>query len=821
MLSINNYISHRWQDENKLEKTRSLTQHLFEVGTAMSQNIQNFPNSDKNFEKIGIITGVFHDFGKFTTYFQNYIQFGKKSEYKEHAFISALYGAFYSHKIGLDNEDLYIVYSSILHHHSNLCNVDEDIGQTKIIEGKLYSPDQYLNKRVNTILKEQIADLSKNQQKINLLFSEVIRKFNAIFETEETFLVEFLRDGYIEIFNILVKFRSKIYKKQIDESVSLKLIYVFSSLIDSDKFSAAGIQRTNHYSVDPSIVDLYRQNKFNLNDWSSIINMRNQIYEEIKNSISKLDLKNHILTITAPTGSGKTIASIMAALKISKKIDETQGKVSRIIYSMPFVTLLEQNFKVSEEIFSSIPDFSKNPQKYIISHYHLSDPTYLIDGEELPVEKALLLVESWDSFFIVTTFVQLFESMISNNNKKLKKVHNIANSIIIIDEIQSIKVELWPTIRDILTKFSKEFNVYFIIMSATLPEIYSESIELSGSKIQIQERFKSLKRVDLHIDITPCSIEEAVISKESYFGMKSILFIFNTIESSIQAFSYLQEYIKSIELTLNLYYISGNLTPRDREEVINKILMELKNGERPIVIGTQIFEAGVDIDFDVVVRDISPIDSIIQSSGRANRNGKYSKGEVFVIDVSKDQSSFGYFSKLVYGKIHTEVSMEILQQFNGMVIEEGEVNTLVMDYYRRLKEKYLEGDKIYINALNNLSYGKGKNESGETYSSDFKIIEKYPECGIFVEEDEEATSVLLKFLEIKMLNDPIVRKKEFIRIRRDFYKFLINIDERKMKKYGLTCHKEGNLYIMYRIVANSQYDRQIGIMSHSQEGLVE
>ena len=821
MSSITNrFISHKWKDESGIERTRSLDQHLLEVGTSMYKNMCNFPKRERDLEKVGIITGIFHDFGKFTSYFQNYIKGGRDQEYKEHAFISALYGGYFGLRIGLKVEYVYIIYSSILHHHSNLCNLDEDAGRQKIVNGKLYSPNGSLSRRVNAILEAQIKDLRRNQIGLNSILLGVINEFNQILEVDQTFISDFLNEGYVDIFNRIVDFCLSLSHKKIEETVALKLIYNFSSLIDSDKFSAAGLKNPEVTMVDPMVVETFRQNKFNLNKRSYVNDLRNSIYVAIKKSVSELNLNEHVFTITAPTGSGKTIASIMAALQIAKKIRESHGKISRIIYALPFVTLLEQNFMVAEKIFSIIPDFKENPQKYIISHHHLAEPKFEIDGDKLPTEKALLFVESWDSFFIVTTFVQLFESLISNINRKLKKVHNIANSIVIIDEIQSIDVALWSTIRDILKKFSAEFNVYFIIMSATLPEIYPNASELSGSPQQIEERFKSVNRVNINVNIEPCTIEEAIKSKSQYFGEKSILFIFNTIESSIQAFNHLKECIKGLEIDTETFYISGNLTPKDKEEILKEILDKIKNHKKPIVVGTQIFEAGVDIDFDIVIRDICPIDSIIQASGRANRNGNSSKGDVFVIDSSKDMNSPGYYSVLVYGRIHTDVSLEILRKLNSKVIEERDVKEIVSEYYNKLKEKYLDGESIYLTALNKLNFGRCKSESDEDFSSDFKIINGHQQCGIFIEENEEAKDLLRKFKEIKRLDSPIERRNEFLKIKRDFYRYVINIEEEKIKKYNLTCQKEGSLYIMPQIAAESQYDRKTGIKNCYEGGFI-
>ena len=141
-------------------------------------------------------------------------------------------------------------------------------------------------------------------------------------------------------------------------------------------------------------------------------------------------------------------------MKLRERLKENQIE-PRIIYALPFTSIIDQNFDVIEEILSSMRDFQKNKNAYMIKHHHLADISYLVDDEARPLDESLLLVESWDSEVVVTTFIQLFYTIIGYKNRFLKKYHNISNSIILLDEVQNIPMEYWPLVNIMLRILQK------------------------------------------------------------------------------------------------------------------------------------------------------------------------------------------------------------------------------------------------------------------------------------------------------------------------------------------------------------------------------
>jgi CRISPR-associated endonuclease/helicase Cas3 len=806
------YISHKWNNDNGSTDERLLKDHLLEVGSYSLNGGREFKGSDRDFIQTSLIIGMFHDFGKYTSYFQCYIQNGRKKKYSKHAFISALYAAYFASKLDISIDNQFYIYTAIYNHHQNLCNMDEDIGSSYMDD------DDPLLVEKNGTLGIQLKDLSDHFSDVNSEISQLISHFSKTLCCSETFLDSFLKDGFKTIYDKLVDYNSNVKRGREPCPDPLKQSFLFSNLIDNDKISAAGLVKELTGKVTPPLIDKFKEDNFKSKPY--VINLlREDLYQATKKNSETCNLTNHIFTITAPTGSGKTLSALESALIFKTRVESETGLKSRIVYAMPFITLLNQNYSVAKNILANIEGFSGNEQQFIISHHHLSEIEWKSNNTTYSMDEALLLVESWNSTLIVTTFVQLFETLMGNKNRALKKLHNLTNSIIIIDEIQSIKVDMWETIRRIFDIYSLKFNIYFIIMSATMPKITTSSIELSGIEEDVAKRFEKLNRTVIHVNLNAVSIDELMRDVLSRNRDKSILFMFNTIKSSIDAYNYCLANLDALGLVRPPFYISGNLIPIHREKVLQDISESLKT-ENSIVIGTQIFEAGVDIDFDIVVRDICPIDSVIQSSGRANRNGIKERGELILVDISKDKSKTGFYSRQVYGDIHTDVSLKILMQHNEKDIEEKDFRELVKSYYEELMERYPSGE-VFISALENLRFGtKKEKKKDEIYVSDFSIIEKENQDSLFVEFDSEAEDILLKYKSIRKISNINERKNEFLKIRSTFYQYIKNMRTEKIERMKGDLIQLGSLYILPSSLLRNHYDYNTGIIIESNEGVM-
>ncbi|MDI3548461.1 MAG: CRISPR-associated endonuclease/helicase Cas3 [Halanaerobiales bacterium] len=216
------------------------------------------------------------------------------------------------------------------------------------------------------------------------------------------------------------------------------------------------------------------------------------------------------------------------------------------------------------------------------------------------------------------TFVQLLESILTNNNRSIKKFNNICNSIIVLDEVQAIPHKYWLLIKRVFREIADQFNCYFIFVTATMPLIFNEEKgeikELATDKV---EYFMICDRIELDLSNYREEIDLDIFKKiieadlKTEYPEKSFLFILNTIKSSIEIYNFIKHDLEY----KNVIYLSKNLVTKELTKRIEKI----KNADEPlIVVSTQLVEAGVDIDFDRVYRDFAPLDSINQSCGRCN-----------------------------------------------------------------------------------------------------------------------------------------------------------------------------------------------------------
>ena len=283
------------------------------------------------------------------------------------------------------------------------------------------------------------------------------------------------------------------------------------------------------------------------------------------------------------------------------------------------------------------------------------------------------MVEGWNSEIIITTFVQLFHTLISYKNKTTRKFHRLAGSIIILDEVQSIPFKYWLLVNKLLKKICEEMNSYVVFVTATQPLIFAkdEIIPLVDRK----HYFETMDRVV----IKPYIEKEQTIDEFSDFinikENKSYLFIFNTIKSAKSFYDIIQS-----ETNEEITFLTTHVTPFERLERIEK----MRSGNIKYAVTTQLVEAGVDIDFDVVYRDIAPIDSINQAAGRCNRNwiNKDEKGEVIIVSL-KDEK--GLYADYIYDKVMIDITKKMLLTYEE--ISENEFLNIIEAYYKEMQKE--------------------------------------------------------------------------------------------------------------------------------------
>lgn len=308
--------------------------------------------------------------------------------------------------------------------------------------------------------------------------------------------------------------------------------------------------------------------------------------------------------LTVPTGGGKTYSSMAFALGHA-----LYHRLDRVIVAIPYTSITEQSADVYRSVFG--------PDQVLEHHSAIGDDA--VQRTDYTPTWTKLASENWDSRIVVTTTVQLFESAMSNKPSRCRKLHNYANSVIILDEVQTLPVELLEPILDILKELVANYRVTVVLCTATQPAL-DQSPYLNGLPNvreivpNSRELYDVLKRVEYRI-IPPREkwswAKVAAVMQET----PQCMTVVNTIGDSLA----LLRVMKDDPAVL---YLSTNLCGAHRRQVLAEVRRRLQAGEPVRLITTQVVEAGVDLDFPRVLRAIGPLDRIVQAAGRANREGK-------------------------------------------------------------------------------------------------------------------------------------------------------------------------------------------------------
>lgn len=792
----------------KSHPDKLLVDHLYRVG----EICRNSVNERKlNIDEVDLlkdaayIIGITHDLGKATKYFQDYItetnEKKKKSlkakDITHHGPLSALftYAVMNEYLNQIEQRDGLAEYLPIMsflavkRHHGNLPNAMNEIKDVDMDKEKIL---KIAEKQIDSIDKKEFCKtlehlISKKNIQLNINLDAIINYIqNDEIKSLRRKEKDFVR-GLCDKGNLYPYFLFQ---------------FIYSSLIDADK-TDAGLDGVilDRISISSRLVDDYRDAKGFSSNQDNINSLRNEIYNEAMERIKDWDLDNKILSLNVPTGTGKTLTALSLSLKLRERLENELKIKPRIIYALPFLSIIDQNYKVFEEVVGK----GKEPldSRLLLKHHHLSEVKYKTEEEEYEVDKSLLLLEGWNAEIIVTTFWQLFNTLFSNRNRQLRKFNKLANSIIILDEVQAVPYRYWLLIHDSLKLICEKFNTYIVFITATQPLIFDESKgEIKEIVQKKEDYFRNLNRIEMMPRIEKALtiaefnslLNEDLIKKSD----KDFLIVLNTIASAQEVY----RCIKRLKLdNTKMFFLSTNVIPKTRLTRINEIKKSKESlRQRRVIVSTQLIEAGVDIDADIVYRDFAPLDSINQVAGRCNRNSsKDEKGTVSIF-ILKDERKELY--RYIYDPILISTTLSILQPIEGP-IRESEFLDLNNKYFKALKRVMGERDsKDCLDRIAGLAF--------KDLNDNFKLIEEdYPKVDVFVELDDRAEVIWKQYRDMQSEKDHLERTKKYLKIKKDFSEYLISADERYA--HSLVENDSGIGYISRAEICN-YYDDDTGFM---------
>lgn len=320
-----------------------------------------------------------------------------------------------------------------------------------------------------------------------------------------------------------------------------------------------------------------------------------------------------LFTLTVPTGGGKTLASMAFALEHALNFAK-----NRVIMVIPYTSIIEQTAQVYKDIFG---------EENVLEHHSSLDP-------EKENRESRLATENWDAPIVVTTNVQFFESLFAAKSSACRKLHNIVNSVVIIDEVQMLPTDYLKPILQVVKGLTDHFKVTMVLCSATQPAVTGTvgsgknafaAIAPSDCKEIMQdpnpvELTKALQRVEVQ---QLGKFDDWSVLATELTNHESVLCVVNTRRDCRELFDLMPS---------GTIHLSANMCGEHRSVVIEAIKQRLQRGEFVRVVSTQLVEAGVDFDFPVVFRAMAGFDSIAQAAGRCNREGKLDRGLVFVFE---------------------------------------------------------------------------------------------------------------------------------------------------------------------------------------------
>jgi len=734
--------------------------------------------------------GWCHDFGKATTFFQEYIRetdFRKRIKLKNrkethHALISAVFtyyvlkSQYYTSDSPLDEVMPLIGYLVVKRHHGSLKNIRQEIRDLIRDNDK----QDILKKQLDSIAVGTVTELYKN------VFSE------------QTFIM--FKEDFDSILDQMTRSRRVLWKflKKGNLFPAIITSFCYSILLQADKEHASGISVKRHEQIPVNIVDSYRRLKGFNKPTTKMNEIRNSIYKETTKCVESLDLTERIYSLSAPTGTGKTLTGLSFANKLASRLRREQGFNPRIFYCSSFISIIDQNCKGFENVFEAVTK-KKPTTDLLLKHHHLADTYYVTDENEFKHEKGLFLVEGWNSEVIVTTFVQLFHTLFTNRNRSLRKYHRLANSIIILDEVQSLPHKYWLLLRKYLKTLSTLFNTYFIFMTATQPLIFQPGTEIKELCANNDQYFRQFDRLDLIPCLEPVTLDvfmEQVSSDIKSNPEKSFLIIMNTIRSSQQLYQHLKKSVCEKELV----YLSTMVFPKERLVRITQIC---KGRERKIIVSTQLVEAGVDLDVDIVYRDFGTLDSVVQASGRCNRNFNEKRGLVKLFRIQDDRR---FYYSYIYGgnSMLIDKTRQVLEK--KTIIPEHEFKELVEAYYQLVKQSMSnDTSKKLLENIARLEF--------EEIQHNFKLIaDDYPKIDVFIEYDNEAVKVWKEFERIQEIADPSEKRREFMKIKKQLREYIISIPEKFKENAGYRESIDMGYLSKMMIEQTGVYDKQLGFL---------
>lgn len=600
------------------EVWHDLTSHLERVSRLAHENASKFGAGE-----LGRLAGSWHDLGKFNPDFQDYLKRCHEAALSEEkaprggSVPHAVYGAVHALR-NAEREEMEWLVPVIQGHHIGLRSRDDYVQALKnpetstIYENLLPTLDAVVAKTSEAHGVEMVSDLPGDHLQleflVRMLFSSLV---DADFLDTET------------------HFEPETTKLRGSESSVEDLWRVLEG-------------------KQESLLEKARRNPTTVNE------VRREVYEDC---LRTAEGERGVFRLAVPTGGGKTRSGLAFALKHAVWNNERQGdengRMRRVIVAVPYTSIIDQTAREYRQIFASLGTDA------VLEHHSAVRRTVSgkRDAESFEDQrvKARLATQNWDAPLVVTTTVQLFESLFSNRTSRCRKLHNLTNSVIVLDEVQTLPLGLLAPIVDVLKELVRRYGVSVVLCTATQPALEETSRYMQGFRegavrdIVPQEKaaghFVKLKRVEYEIEKEKLNWNGVAKKFIEAARERRGLIILNARRDALSVLDALEK----LGETKHLVHLSTLLCGAHRRDVLAYVRTRLAEKEEPcLLVSTQVVEAGVDLDFPAVFRAMGPLDRIVQAAGRCNREGTMEGfGRVVVFEPEEGRMPPGEYATAV------------------------------------------------------------------------------------------------------------------------------------------------------------------------------
>lgn len=635
---------------------------------------------------IGRLQGLLHDAGKLTSEFNDYIR--GASNATRGSIDHSYSGARYLDEISADmsyRKAAQLIARTIISHHGMHDWVDDDSKDYfKERTSKSKGYEEVLSNLDMVIGEELPENLEEAGEEYRLINDKILRTGAS----------------------------GKCSKKEYAFYLGMLERMLQSVLIDADRSDTANFMNGTPVSLDIDVQALWNDMDKRMNeklcsfaDKTDMISLQRKSISDRCAEFAKNEVK--VCRMIVPTGGGKTLSSLRFAIKYCIEHD-----MERIIYTAPFMSILEQN---SEEIRSIAGD------AFFTEHHSNALAELDPETESNEYEEYELHTERWDSPVIATTMVQFLNTLFSGKSSSIRRMHRLSKAVIIIDEVQSVPIKCVNLFNLAVNFLTNICGAVVVLCSATQPVneetdhplIIDKNFSMTGD---YKEDFEVFRRTDIipRIDPYGYSYEEAAdFCMEKFSAAGNLLAIVNTKSAALKLYNLISERCGN---DAEVIHLSTNMCPQHRKDKINR-MRELLHEKKPVIcVTTQLIEAGVDISFRCVVRSLAGLDSAAQAAGRCNRHGEAENiCPVYIIRLKEE--------KLGSLKDITAAQGVSLQMIDSGRYSDYQSAETISDYFRMLfrARKNELSYNTYDNEtlLNFLSLNKNRYELSSRTSSQY------------------------------------------------------------------------------------------------------